>query len=390
MKKNNKILIILFCLFFIPYIVKAETCEIDKIKLDSITIDNKSDNITELDTATINNKNINLNLSMSEIGDNITYKIIVKNDSDEDYELDNNSLIIDSDYIDYSFQFEDNINIIKANSNKIILLKVEYKNMVPEESFISGSFNDNKTIKLNFSTNNTTNIQDLIKNPNTGNLYLLIIVLLFIITLLTILKKPKHTKYIILIIGTTIIIPICVQALCKCDIEIESKIRIDKPVEEDVLYLYGRIYNVSIGDSINITKLDNPALIEQYGDNLYYTEEGTIISSFEDYINNDIFSIDPILFKYKIKDNIITEISIEYLLNNTKYSLVYNPSNYESNKQILNNSLGENNCSLNNDYYCQINNGVTGGYANSNGDIAIWINNFSCSINQYKTQCYLE
>lgn len=84
------------------------------------------------------------------------------------------------------------------------------------------------------------------------------------------------------------------------------------------------------------------------------------------------------------------EISIEYLFNNIQYSLVYNPSNYESNKQILNDSLGENNCSLNNDYYCQISNGVKGGYANSNGDIAIWINNFSCSINQYKTQCYLE
>ena len=94
MKKNNILLIILFCLFFIPYIVKAETCEIDKIKLDSITIDNKSDNITELDTATVSGKNINLNLSMSEVGDNITYKIIVKNDSDEDYELDNSNLNI--------------------------------------------------------------------------------------------------------------------------------------------------------------------------------------------------------------------------------------------------------------------------------------------------------
>ena len=386
MKKNNKVLIILFCLFFIPYIVKAETCEIDKIKLDSITIDNKSDNIAELDTATINNKNINLNLSMSEVGDNITYKIIVKNDSDEDYELDKNSLNINSEYIDYSLEFEDNTNIIKANSNKIIFLKVVYKNGVPEESFVSGAFNDNKTIKLNLSTNNPTNIQDLLKNPNTGNLYLLIIVLLFIITLLPFLKKIKHNKYIILILGTTIIIPIYVQALCKCDIEIESKIRIDKPVEEDGLYLYGRIYNVSIGDSINITKIEDQNLIEQYGDTLYAVGEAGL-STDKDLMFN-IFSRDPVFFKYKIKDNIIKEISIEYLFNNIQYSLVYNPSNYESNKQVLKDSFGENNCfSHNNDnyYYCQI--GITGGNANINGDIDIFINNFSCYISQNKTYC---
>ena len=386
MKKNNKVLIILFCLFFIPYIVKAETCEIDKIKLDSITIDNKSDNIAELDTATINNKNINLNLSMSEVGDNITYKIIVKNDSDEDYELDKNSLNINSEYIDYSLEFEDNTNIIKANSNKIIFLKVVYKNGVPEESFVSGAFNDNKTIKLNLSTNNPTNIQDLLKNPNTGNLYLLIIVLLFIITLLPFLKKIKHNKYIILILGTTIIIPIYVQALCKCDIEIESKIRIDKPVEEDGLYLYGRIYNVSIGDSINITKIEDQNLIEQYGDTLYAVGEAGL-STDKDLMFN-IFSRDPVFFKYKIKDNIIKEISIEYLFNNIQYSLVYNPSNYESNKQVLKDSFGENNFfSHNNDnyYYCQI--GITGGNANINGDIDIFINNFSCYISQNKTYC---
>lgn len=387
MKKNNILLIIIFCLFFIPCIVKAETCEIDKIKLDSITIDNKSDNIAELDTATINNKNINLNLSMSEVGDNITYKIIVKNDSDEDYELDNSNLNINSEYIDYSLEFEDNNNIIKANSNKIIFLKVVYKNGVPEESFVSGEFNDNKTIKLNLSTNNPTNIQNLLKNPNTGNLYLLIIVLLFIITLLPFLKKIKHTKYIILILGTTIIIPIYVQALCKCDIEIESKIRIDKPVEEDVLYLYGRIYNVSIGDSINITKIEDQNLIEQYGDTLYAVGEAGL-STDKDLMFN-MFSRDPVFFKYKIKDNIIKEINIEYLFNNIQYSLVYNPSNYESNKQFLKDSFGENNCSsvYNNDNYCYCQNGSIGGNANINGDIGIFINNFSCYISQNKTYC---
>ena len=98
---------------FIPIFVNAESCDSDKIAISSITIESKSDSVEELDEATASGKNINLNLSMSKVGDNIKYKIIVKNDSNEDYELDKTSLKINSDYIDYVIESEDNSSIIK-------------------------------------------------------------------------------------------------------------------------------------------------------------------------------------------------------------------------------------------------------------------------------------
>lgn len=227
MKKYILPFLLLF--MFIPIFVNAETCDTDKITISSITIESKSDSVEELDEATASGKIINLNLSMSEVGDNITYKIIVKNDSNEDYELDKNSLNLNSDYVDYTFKSEDDSNVVKANSSKIVYLKVNYANEVPDDAFESGTYNDNQSMTINLSTGNSINVPDALKNPNTGvqsYIVIIFIILLISITAYVLLKKKKYTKFMVLIIGVAIIIPISVFALCKCDIKIESKVEI--------------------------------------------------------------------------------------------------------------------------------------------------------------------
>ena len=143
---------ILLFLMFIPFVVNAETCDTDKITIQNITIESKSDNVEELDETTASGKKINLNLSMSEVGDNIEYKFVVKNESNEDYELNKTNLNLNTDFINFSFVTDDNSNIIKANSSKTVFLKVEYKNEVPDEAFESGAYNDNKSMIVNLST----------------------------------------------------------------------------------------------------------------------------------------------------------------------------------------------------------------------------------------------
>lgn len=219
--------LLLFFLFvmFIPFMVNAETCENDKITISSIKVDNKSDNVDELEEATASGKNINLNISMSEVGDNIEYKITVKNDSNEDYELDKNSFNVNSDYFDYTLDSKDNSKIVKAKSSKTVYLRVEYKNEVPENQFESGTYNDRKSMSLQLSTGNA------LINPNTStHLYIMLSVIIILIcgTLCVLLKKKEYAKYVILIIGTTVIIPMSTYSLCKCDIKINSNIRIVK------------------------------------------------------------------------------------------------------------------------------------------------------------------
>ena len=58
---------------------------------------------------------------------------------------------------DYIFETEDNSNIIKAKSSKVVYLNVKYAKEIPEEEYESGSFNDDKTMTLSLSTRNYPN-----------------------------------------------------------------------------------------------------------------------------------------------------------------------------------------------------------------------------------------
>ena len=167
----KKQLLVLLLILLIPFVVNAETCDTNKISISSITIKEKNGEVEELESATANGKNINLNLSMLNVGDNIEYKVVIKNESNEDYKLDINDFNISSDFINYSISSDDNSNIVKANSSETIYLKVEYKNEVPEEKYESGKFNDNKNLTFNLSSDNTNSIQELIRNPITSSNY---------------------------------------------------------------------------------------------------------------------------------------------------------------------------------------------------------------------------
>ena len=218
---------LLLFMMFIPFYVNAETCDIDKVSISSIAVENKSATVTEIEKATASGKNINLNLSMSEVGDNIEYKFVIKNDSNEDYELDKTSLNLKSDYINYSFKTDDGSNIVKAKSSKNVTLRAEYKTEVPKDKFEKGSYNDNKTMTFQLSNKSTTNV---LKNPNTGirsYILLLLIILSLSESSYIFLRKKKYTKFMILVIGTTIIMPISVYALCKCDIIVVSKVLVE-------------------------------------------------------------------------------------------------------------------------------------------------------------------
>ena len=264
--KKYLIPVLLFILF-IPLIVNAKTCDTDKITIENITIENKTDNVEELQEATVSGKNINLNLSMSEVGDNIEYKFIVNNSSNEDYELDNTGLNLTSDYINYSFETDDNTNIVEANSSKTITLKVVYKNEVPEDKFENGLYNDNKTLAVQLSNKSMIEVPNTIKNPSTGDMkviYILVLILCAGICIL-LLRIKKTMKFMVLIIVTAIIIPTTVYALCHSSIEIEANITIKKSY---VVYPEGKTKaTVTTGEIVKI-KDEEFYVVKHDGDDL--------------------------------------------------------------------------------------------------------------------------
>ena len=199
--------------------VSAETCNPDKLSIEYISALEKNNNTEEMEEATLEGKNIKLNLSMSEVGDNIKYKLIIKNDSNEDYKLDENSLNIESDYINYTFETEDNSNIVKANNSKVVYLKVEYQKEIPSEAMENDYYSEKKTIPLNILDNEIT-------NPETKRNIIIVslIALLVIVLIFTSVKNKKYLKLMILIIG--IALPVITYALCDANIEIDLQLKI--------------------------------------------------------------------------------------------------------------------------------------------------------------------
>ena len=158
---------LLAAILFIPIMVNAAECDTSKVYIDSISIDTNN-KVEEIEEATAKDKKVNLNLRMAKQNDEILYKVVLKNDSSEDYEINKNSIVLNSDYIEYSLE-SDNDNIIKANSTRTIYLRVQYKTPVDPSKYVNGVYQDNITMKVNLRSDDTP------ANPNTsGNKKLLL------------------------------------------------------------------------------------------------------------------------------------------------------------------------------------------------------------------------
>ena len=236
--KKYKYLVFLLLVLFLPFSVYAETCDSSSIKLESIEPCSIIGNVEEVSPATINGKQINLDLKLYDPGDSIVYNLKVKNDSNEDFYFDEQSLKLNTDYLEYEFIYDDNSNIVSAGEEKNIKLRVNYKNKVPAELLVNDSFKDTNTMTVNLAN------RDIFINPKTGNLIikcLLVILFLMIFSFMTI--RSKKIKFYMLIIIGIIFTPMIVNALCKCDIKVDSKIEIDG---KEAYFLTGSEVNIKM------------------------------------------------------------------------------------------------------------------------------------------------
>ena len=274
MKYKKIILLLVAFLLFLPTLLKAQepnaTCNDDLITIDSISIEQKDEEVIQNSDPVIDGKNIKLDLNMSYVGNSIQYKIVVKNDSEVDYELGSN-LNTSTNYMKYTYTSAEAGNIVKAGTSKILYLKVEYDHEVPDTAFTNGTFTDNKDLVINLSsgtdntnTNTNTNVKDEIKNPKTGTeaTLLFIIVVIFVAGIGYIaFSKAKTIRHLVIIFGVLAILPLTVYAACTCQINVESKVTIeqmdDSPVYQNITTLRNKANVQGTGlytDSTNVDR----------------------------------------------------------------------------------------------------------------------------------------
>ncbi len=140
------LIILLLSTIFIPYVVSAETCTSSNISLESIELNSITGNAEEITAASIIDKKINLDLKLYSLGDSIEYNLKIKNTSNKNFYFDEETLKLNTDYLEYKFIYDDNSSVVEAGKEKELKLKIEYKSDVPASQFSNGTFNDTNTM----------------------------------------------------------------------------------------------------------------------------------------------------------------------------------------------------------------------------------------------------
>lgn len=278
--------VILFLLMFLPFMVNSKECNLNDIEMLNVEINGKSDNTIEKSSPVIKNRRILLDIKMSEVGDYIEYKIILKNNSLEDFELDVNNL--NTDYFEYSFITEDNQNIVKSNETKEVLLKVKYKSEVPDNKLVNGSYSESKDLLVNLSNNYLNNLN--VNNPKTGPITKTIILIILLIILIGLYLVKRTKKIMILILGI-FLLPVTTYALCKYGIEVDMKVEVEK-----TRFVY--MYNILNHNTMEGT----PVFLNQK------LPDSLLTYNSREEINKIVY------FKHKIKDDIVTESYLEFVV----------------------------------------------------------------------------
>ena len=223
--KKKILFVVLFLLLFPSVVLAKDTCNNDDIKIEEISIEEKEGYTEELTPVSIDNNKINLNIEMYNVGESITYKIKVKNNSNNDYYFTKDSFNLNTDYIEYGIL--NSSEVIKPNEEKTIQLKITYKNKISEEEF-----NENNMMSITLS-------DTPLSNPATKRTLGLIIVIVFItLAVIFISKNKKLSK---LLIGLVLcFIPLSIKALCTIDLEINANITIN---EKEAIFLPGQEVN---------------------------------------------------------------------------------------------------------------------------------------------------
>ena len=220
---NKKlILLFVFTLCLPLFVFAADTCDSSKVFVSNIDADESFQNIEELnDPEIIGNNHIKLNLKFFDVGDGILYSFKVKNESSNDFQLNEEDFVIDSDYITFNLSTPDDDMVVKSDSEKTFYLKVMYDHQVPNSEFDNGVFNDSNSFLLNLSNDSLNN------NPKTGSssiVFLLVFILLFIVFSLFRMKK----KSIFIILFSLLLVPGIVFALCSLKVEVSTDYTISK------------------------------------------------------------------------------------------------------------------------------------------------------------------
>ena len=247
MKKIKIILtFLIISTLFITKINAEETITIESIELDYI-----STNAIEKSSPVIDGLSINLDVQFREVNNYIKYKLLIKNNTNEEYELKEDTSFLNNENITYKYYKEGKI---KPNSENIIYLVVSYNQEVEESKFVENKYTEENKAILEIVDDSG----EIIKNPKTGNdnitfIILSIVLVISCIVLFTMKKKDLNNVNFIFIMLLINCIPLIVNATQLFKLNLNVNVEIIK-----------NGYHVIYAPDSNVNKIIDIELLEDY------------------------------------------------------------------------------------------------------------------------------
>jgi len=215
----KKILFILISLLFIPVVYAESSIEIQSIEMDS-----KSADAIELSKPSFEDLDMNLDVSLKKVGDYVKYKVIIKNNSDINYELKNTKTFAERDFVKYTY--ESKKTKLSANDTLEILVTIEYSKEVAPGSYIQDKYSDSNEAIIEL-----LGISEQV-NPKTSTNVIMFIVLfgaliVFVLSVIM-MKKRVNIKYIAIVLLFFIGVPMMVKAVNSVKIKLNVRVEIAK------------------------------------------------------------------------------------------------------------------------------------------------------------------
>ena len=200
----------------------------DEVKIESYELVENSKTTTELSDPKIDGLNISFDLSFGNVKDYAKYKIVVTNPTKTDYEITKDVDFDISDYITYSYEFEKDDNIVKANDKLTMYVIVTYSKEVPADKLVDGKYIENNKMAISLASDTSSTSKE--ENPNTSSNILMICIVGLTIASFSIILfiTTKKKRYITTFMLSILLIPTTIFALEKITINVETKVTIEK------------------------------------------------------------------------------------------------------------------------------------------------------------------
>ena len=210
---------ILLSIFLIPNVFAKGIVEIESIELDS-----KSENAIVNSVPTFDGLKMDFDISFKAKDDFVKYKVVIKNDTDTDYKISDDTSFNKSEYITYSYDVDEEL---KAGSTTIVYVTITYTKEVDDSALV-----DNKYIETNRAV---VQLKNEVDNPNTGDKSIAIIlvsVMILAFVTLIVLNKRSSFKYssFVLLVGICLL-PVAIYAIETIKLTMNVKVEIEKGYE---------------------------------------------------------------------------------------------------------------------------------------------------------------